>query len=282
MYRESATNRIKTLFNREGIPVTLAIMLINVLVFFLIYGMPSLNIGEWLAFTTPGWLHRPWTLITWPLITGGDPLNLVFALGWFWTFGSSLERSWGTIVYARFLLAVAALMAVSVWIASFFLGAGVLYGLWIVAGPAIFAWGAINRREQMSLFFIPLPTPALLLLAAAIVWYHAGAALIGLFPLTGCAAAWWYATEGRYPGNGGGFLGRMRGNSFGKDRGDRTQNDRFRNFDREVSDKRNSADILGRLRDEKERRRRDRQLEDMFRRSGFDEPEDDAPRGKQQ
>lgn len=260
----------------------------NVIGFFLLAAFRSLGVGQWLAFQTPLWPRLFWTLITWPLVpTTGlvDVLGLVFAAGWTYFYLGSLERSWGTRPLVTFLVATSALTAFTVWLGSRLVGPGVLAGLWIAVGPATVVWAVLNYRETVNLFFLPLPAPLIGVIGAAIVWFNAGAAygnpLIGLFALSGCAAAWWYAKYGRYGSDGytqksGGSGGGRLGNLLGGNRGTTTRTTtsasgttlRFRDFDREPARK-SPFNLRRFLQDRKQRR----ELEALWKRSGFDDKE---------
>lgn len=257
---------VRRQFMQGGIPITLGVMIANVVTFFLIAGLPRFGLGNYFNFSTPNWPHFFWTPLTWPLSGANQgPLGLLFAAGWFYTFAGSLERAWGSRDFALFLLGVAVVMALSIWAASFVLGAGLLMGLWVISGPVSVAWAAINRREVISFFFLPLPAPALGLLGLAMVWYYGGAMygnpLIGLVALSGCAAAYWFAMGGRRT-----LLGFLKPNPA-----------QYGGFRPNSSDKRGQGartqpfSLSRYLRDRRDRRR----LENILRRSGFDGKDDD-------
>jgi hypothetical protein len=89
-----------------------------------------------------------------------------------------------------------------------------------------------------------------------------GNPLMGLFALSGCAAAYWYAKHGRYA---------YRGYSRSDSRGGRTVTSpagttlRFRDFDREPSAPRRGFSLKRWL----ESRRQRRELDKLWKRSGF-------------
>lgn len=264
----SGANEISRFLFRSGAPFTLTLILLNIVTFFLFYAFPGGVVANALAFQTQKWPVLFWTLLTWPVTAvREDPLGLVFSAGWAYTFAGSLERAWGTRVFGTFLLAVSALTALTVWLGSFLVGPGVLGGLWVAAGPATVAWCVVNSRDSINLFFVPLPAPVIGALGAAIVWFYAGAAngnpLLGLFALSGCAAAYWYARNGRYLN---------RGYSTVRRGGAAPQNPlRFQNFDREtVTPPRPGFNLLRWWRVRQESKR----LEQFMKRSGFTAPDD--------
>lgn len=274
--RSGPAENLRRFFLRGGIPVTLFLLIANVATFFLLLGLPRLGIGKYLVFSTAYWPQYFWTFLTWPLVAEASPLSLLFSLGWFYTVGGSLERSWGSRVFGNCVVATAVVTALSVWIGSFVAGVGFLSSLWVLSGAATVAWALINRSEVFNFWGLPLPAPALIALGCAISWFYGGAAygapLVGLFALSGCAAAWWYATNGRYgsgPSFGSSRGGQRRPGSGGSDR----PNLRFANFEQETRDGGNSRRGFNLARWWRERKEKKR-LEEMFRRSGYTDPEE--------
>lgn len=249
---------------KSYVPVTLTLVIVNVVAWFCAAALGSANPFRWLAFDTLSWpLPHIWSVVTWPLNGAGHPLSLLFGCLWFYQFGGSLERSWGSRSYAGFLAAVCALTAVSVWVGAHLIGGvSVLSGLWLAAAAPTVAWTVLNRRETVNLYFFPIPAPALAALACAVLWYEVGPPFLGLFALAGCAAAYWYAAKGRYAfGVTRRFENERRPGSahppIGRD-GTPTQNGAQKGFN-----------LLRWWKDRQERKR----LEDIFRRSGFTDDE---------
>ena len=183
----------------------------------------------------------------------------------------------GTRTFAVFFAATTLLTAVGVWVGAHLLHTvSGMAGVWLAVAPVTIAWCLLNRRETVMLsFFIPVPAIWIAWITVAMVWYLMGPPLLGIFALSGCAGAWWYVTKGRSGGGRGSLFGGLKNNGTTAN-----TNTRFRNFDHEVRGDRadtgrSKMDLLGRMRDEQERRRRDKQLEDMFRRSGYDTDEQD-------
>jgi membrane associated rhomboid family serine protease len=263
---------IKRALFKGGIPVTLSLLAANILTFLLVAGLPRVGLWQYLVFDTRSWPQYFWTFLTWPLVGAGHPLNLVFAMGWFYTFGGSLERSWGSRVFGNCVLVTAALTSLTVWIGSFVAGTGMLVGLWVLSGAAAVAWALINRREVINFWMLPIPAPAFVFLGCIIAWYDAGAALIGVFALSGCAAAWWYVTQGRYGNYPGSGYSSGRGGQRRPGSGHDGPNLRFQNFEHETRDsgKRQSFNLARWWRERQEKKR----LEAMFRRSGYTDPEE--------
>ncbi|MDX1931254.1 MAG: hypothetical protein SFU56_01480 [Capsulimonadales bacterium] len=268
-------DEIRRFFLQGGIPLTYTVIGLSVVFFFLRLALPQMGIDRLLAFVTQAWPAQFWTVLTWPLVTEGSPLSLLFAIGWFYLFGGSMERSWGSRAYAAFLAVTVTLTACTTWLGSFIAGPGMLAGLWIVSGPLAVVWAHINRRESVGLFFLPVPAFVMAILGAAMVWYDAGAAygnpLLGLFALSGCAAAWWYVNHGRSSFRG--YATRRNDLGFGTAPRKSRSTDvtpetasRFYRFDREsVDTPRGGFHPLRWWRDRQERKR----LEEIFRRSGY-------------
>lgn len=271
-------------------PATWALIGANAFTFLLLAAAPGLGIAPWLAFLTPAWPARFWTLLTWPLVGAGNPIGVLFSAGWFYTFAGSLERSWGTRPFVTFLVATSALAAFTFWLGGRLLGfAGGLAGLWIAVGPFMVAWSILNRRETVNLVILPIPAPIIGVIGVVMTWYFAGAQLAGLFALSGCAAAYWYAQHGRivydaYASggkNGGGFLGNLFAN---RGRTTRTTTStsgttlRFKDFDREPVGPRRGFSLSRWLQERKQRR----ELDALWKRSNLpDDPDDkNAPRAR--
>ena len=269
----SSQRQIRHFYGAMGIPATMTLIAANVVTFFLVAGLPQLGVARWLAFYTHQWPAFFWTPVTWPLVAAReDPLGLLFGAGWAYLFAGSLERSWGTRVFATFLVSVSALSALTTWLGGQVVGHGMLAGIWVAIGPAAVAWSIINASETINLFFLPVPAPVLGVLGAAMVWYHGGNGnpVLGLFALSGCAAAFWYARHGRHAHRG--YAVRRAAEQFGKSAqrpGSGSPPLRFRDFDRDPPVSR-GFDPLRTFRAWRQRR----QLEKLWKRSGFSDPDE--------
>lgn len=198
--------RSQNLFDTSRIPFTLTLIAVNVITYFLSTASAMVSGLQWLMFTNVEWLTRPWTLITWPFLStiAIHPVWLFFSVFWaFWVCGS-LERSWGTRNFLLFFLGATAITSLGVWCGGLALGkpAG-LVGLSLgVAAPTL-AWCVVNRRETIYLMgVLPCPAPLLAGLTVLSVWWEIGPPVMGLFGLTGCAAAFAYANFGVSPYRG--------------------------------------------------------------------------------
>lgn len=152
-----------------------------------------------LTFHTYGFLARPWTLLTYPLVASGHVLWLLIGGYMLWMFGGSLERSWGRRDYAVFLALVSAGAALMLWAGGAIFGRGtMLAGLWLPLASTITAWSVINPRERLLLYFvIPMEARWLGIVASVLVFFSFPVPF-GLFALAGPGLAWWFVREGRY------------------------------------------------------------------------------------
>jgi membrane associated rhomboid family serine protease len=259
MYNRGALQGGWQKFSGGSTPFTWTVIGASIVTFFLIAGVPNLPLLSWGVFRAEQWWLRPWTLLTWPLLAAESPLSLLFSIGWMYLFGGSMERAWGTSLYARFFALTAVLSALTYGLGALLVGAtpmAMLLGLWPAMGATMVAWALLNKHETISFFLMPLPAWAIGLLGIALAWYHAGGALLGLFALSGCGAAYWYVLKGR---------------NLRTSKKKPTDNVRFVNFGQELREETNSKNPFTRAAEEKKKRERDKKLEEMFRRSGYDD-----------
>jgi len=179
-------------------PVTWAIIGANALTFLTGF-LGSGGVWNSLVFTSLGFPAAPWTALTYPLVAGGQILWLLLGGYVFWLFGGSLERAWGRRDDLVFLALVTTIPAVALWVGGVVTGRMVaLNGLWLPLAASTVAWATINPGERMLLYFvIPIEARWLGILVAVLVVFSYPFPL-GMFALTGCAAAWWYVRQGRY------------------------------------------------------------------------------------
>jgi membrane associated rhomboid family serine protease len=69
-------------------------------------GRAALPLSTWFSFSAPEHWLQPWRLLTYPLVTWGSIIGLIFDGFLLWMVGGSLERSWGTKTLAVFYLAL--------------------------------------------------------------------------------------------------------------------------------------------------------------------------------
>lgn len=266
MYGRSSSGGILGL-PRES-PLTMGIIITVAGLY--IASLAHLHIAEWLAFYAHRFPVFFWTPLTWALVPeGGNPLHMLFALGWFYLFAGSIERSWGTRDFGTVMLVVSVSMALFCWL-GFLLAStmGMLAGLSAITGPLMVAWAIINRREILTFFFLPIPAPIIGWAGVAMTWYYGGGGLGGLFLLPVCAAMYWYVTQGRYANTGYSVNKRFLRLD---DDDDGPVYSRGRSTPRSLdeSDPR-PFNVVRWWRDRQEKKR----LEEIFRRSGFTDEDD--------
>lgn len=153
---------------REFVPVTKGTVVLMVAVTFLslLLGVFGVNLSNWLRLNPSMVWVRPWTLLTFPLVN--DIVSTVFAAVWLWFIGSSLERTWGTKRYCRFLLLAVLITGLA------FAGVKMLtreslvaYGMWLPLTGVTWAWSEIYPDRDLMLWgMIPVK-------ARWLAWIHA-------------------------------------------------------------------------------------------------------------
>ena len=153
-------------------PITQALLLINVAVFFInqLFGQVF---TQWFALWPLGAGFLPWQVISYAFLHGGYE-HLFFNMFGLWMFGSELERIWGPKRFIQFytasvLAAAAAQLAVTALTGSIYptIGAsGGLFGL-------LLAFGMMFPHRTILLFFvIPIPARMLVVLYGAFELYQ--------------------------------------------------------------------------------------------------------------
>ena len=262
-------------FLRGGNPLTLAIIAVTVVTWFINLSVPAgLAPAHFLAFSSATWpLPFVWTPITWPLAAVGSPINVLFGALWFFTFAGSLERSWGTRTFGLFFAAVSIVSALTYGLGGLLLHSAVtLTGLWVAVAAPTVAWCVINRRESINIWgVLPVPAPLIAVLAVVLVWYQAGAAfgapLLGLFALSGCGAAYWYANGGR-----------SLVDSYRPNRPTVAPNPRFRDIGRDSPSRRGAEMPWSAWLRKRREAEQIKKLDDLWRRSGFEGDDDKKKR----
>ena len=254
---------MRSQFQASGTPVTYIIIAGNVLTFLASFvGMGSGFSPMFLAASSLTFPMLPITAVTWPLVSTTDPIGLFFGVMWaLWVCGS-LERSWGSQVFAWFVVALSAITTLACWGLGALLHAPFgLAGLWMgLAAPTV-AWCYINRREKVSIYFIfKIPAPWLGAITVASFVYQiavtGGSPIMGIAGLISPALAYWYASGARFT------LGKARSKS------------RFDSFENEVRDA-EPGNPITRLLDGIRRKQRDAKIKKMFKNSGLGDDDKD-------
>ena len=254
---------MRSQFQASGTPVTYIIIAGNVLTFLASFvGMGSGISPMFLAASSLTFPMLPITAVTWPLVSTTDPIGLFFGVMWaLWVCGS-LERSWGSQVFAWFVVALSAITTLACWGLGALLHAPFgLAGLWMgLAAPTV-AWCYINRREKVSIYFIfKIPAPWLGAITVASFVYQiavtGGSPIMGIAGLVSPGLAYWYASGARFT------LGKARSKS------------RFDGFENEVRDA-EPGNPIARLLESIRRKQRDAKIKKMFKNSGLGDDDKD-------
>jgi len=181
---------------RNAAPLTLILILSNVVTLVLGYAAPGL-FGPLLSHLTFNGIEpwrEPWAFLTYPLVYNGDLWNTLFSALILWWAGSSLERAWGTRWFAAFFCGVSAAFALSLWLGGISIGfqsAPVIPGIFLPAFGVFTGWAFVNRNVLVNVWGV-LPVRALYLaiVDAALLWYLVRNPVLGLFAQGGNLAAW--------------------------------------------------------------------------------------------
>ncbi|MBI1730472.1 DUF1751 domain-containing protein [Candidatus Acetothermia bacterium] len=195
-------------------PVTRTLICIE-LFFFLVnflFFLGSSSIAGFFKFDTTDAISRPWTFLTYPLVTT-DPIGLIFSGYWLWIVGSTLERSWTSRVYLRFLIIATLVTSISLWIGSLLLGAiGAsfiqntdvgLEGLWILLAALTVAWALLNPEQVVLLgFLLPIQGRYIMWITIALSYFLFAfsfrAPWLGFFALAGIGYAYQFTRNRIY------------------------------------------------------------------------------------
>ena len=181
-------------------PLTKWIIVINVATL-LAFAFKAPVLG-WLAFEAPFSLSRPWTLLTYPLVSI-NPISLLFYGLMLWWVGGSLERSWGTRFYAIFFGLMSVITALGLSAGAFLSNRAVVLDNWLPLAALIVAWCMLNPNEEIRIWgIIPILAKWLALGEVLFIFFiysdFGGRMnlLTGMCALTGCAAAFaWVRTR---------------------------------------------------------------------------------------
>ncbi|BDI32559.1 hypothetical protein CCAX7_46100 [Capsulimonas corticalis] len=262
-------DQFRDLIRRGGIPVTNALLIANVVTFFALFlgGLPAAGfIQNFLAFDTDLFLHRPWTLFTYPLVATGF-LNLLIGGFFLWLSGGSLERSWGSPRFARMFFALSAVFALFMSLGAHVLHMGnyPLDGFNLPLTGLIVAFCALNPEQTLMLYFVPVRARYLIYIVALFTWITYGK-FLGLFACGGILVTYLYMTYfNTYGGRGYTVRGRDP-----KILHLNPKQNTARKVSLDGSAPRSPLDIAGRWRDYQEKKR----LEQLLKNSGFTDKND--------
>ncbi len=192
-------------------PVTKLLIVINAATFVGHYLVQTQFIVAYGGFYARRMLEMPWTALTYPLVgcygyASGAVFSLAFACYWLWVAGGSLERAWGSRMFAIFFAWAAVLTALGVYLGFLLTGkSAVMWGLWPPLAALTVAFAALNAEQIILLMFVlpmKLKYVGWLSVAALLVAMATFHPLVGVCSLLGCAFSWWYVRTGRQYGGG--------------------------------------------------------------------------------
>jgi membrane associated rhomboid family serine protease len=184
-------------FLRQGrCPATIGLIIANAVTFLTWFFTRSSLVGEF-TFSTEAVAARPWSLLTYPLISCCRPFWVLLACYMLWLFGGSLERAWGTPRFLKFFAAVTVITSGSVWIGSRLLHTpGALVGLGLPLSALVVAWCLMNwEATVLFCFVLPIPARYLIWIDVGLTFFDYGVDYdpwLAFFALAGCGFAYLY------------------------------------------------------------------------------------------
>lgn len=276
---------LRDFVSRGGFPVTVTLLIISVALFlvsFFTSGAANGFLSAYVAFSPQNIFHAPWTIFTYPVVSGGF-LNLLIGGFFFWVAGGSLERSWGSARYAVFFFALTAISALSLLLGVYFAshvslpnflmgnGNSRMFGFSLPLGGMIVAFCMLNPEMTLMFYFFPVRAIHVAWIITLLTYFTAGMGpLLSLFACGGILAAFLYVKFGRSWGDIGSYSAPRR-NFRGPDLRMDTRPARpaFRTTLDGSPQQRSPFDLAGRWKDRQERRR----LEKLWKNSGLPDSE---------
>lgn len=179
----------RRLFRDSYQPFTNALLAASVVLF--LCDFARLPFSRWLDAPVPAAWLQPWRVLTYPLLSGGSIISLIFSGLLLWMVGGSLERGWGTKTIAIFYALVSMLTAVAFTVVTLFTGPTFAPGQ-LVLWALLVAFCTLNPDETINLYgIIPIKTRYIAAGVCVIIFFSMGFGnpLIGLLALVGCGFA---------------------------------------------------------------------------------------------
>lgn len=276
-------DNLRGFVQRGGTPVTTTILIVNGVTFLLAFMLRPLLVffADWVAFNPFTLLHTPWTLLTYPLVyldvTSNGLWNFLFGGFFFYSWGGSLERSWGTQRYAALFFALSVVSAAFVLLGCYVLpDFALLHSFFLPLAGVTVAFCTMRPEEPVSFIFFPLRAKYLAVIAVIATWVYLGQGghpLLGLFGCGGLLSAFLYVRFGRAWADIGSYAGGARPAPRGPDLRIYPSAGRFSTRSSgpiDGSPRRSPMDFSGRWKDYQERKR----LERLWKNSGFSDREE--------
>jgi membrane associated rhomboid family serine protease len=190
------------------VPVVRNVLIATAAVFLLYFFAYPLRgpIVEWLGFRAGDgsldWLLKPWTWLTYPLLTL-SPISLIFGGYFFYMIGGVLERSWGSRNFAVLAAAFTVICSLAMVPAAYLFHVPVsLIGSMLPVASLFIAWAAMDPDQELRIYgVLPVRIKWLAIADVLIIYftfgfsYGAVGPIVGLFALAGPAAAWYYVRK---------------------------------------------------------------------------------------
>lgn len=275
-------DNLRNFVQRGGTPVTTSILVVNAITFLLAFMFPPLFVtfAHWVAFSALDFLRAPWSFVTYPLVyldvTSQGLWNFLIGGFFFWSWGGSLERSWGSERYTKLFLALTVVSAAFVLLGCFVLhDFALLNSFFLPLAGVTVAFCTMRPEETVSFLFFPLKAKYLAWVAVIATWVYLGQGghpLLGMFGCGGALCAFLYARFGRSWADIGVSSPRSRPSGRGPDLRIYPSAGRFNTGagrPMDGSPRRGPFDFAARWKDYQERKR----LEKLWKNSGFTDPE---------
>ncbi len=182
-------------WSATGYPLTIWLMVITFVVMVVSVFAPGLV--SWIDFNEIKDLAQPWRLLTYIFFPPMGLFDLLFRVGFlYWIFGS-LERSWGTRIFALFVAAVAVIPVFCLVLGQLIVHTPIFCDPALPIAAGAVAWGLLNANERVCIWFIPMPGIAVSGLGVLLLFFDYGRISPVLIPLalSGCAFAYIWVTR---------------------------------------------------------------------------------------
>lgn len=197
----------RRLFRDTSQPITNALIVASVVLF--LCDFLRIPISQWLDCPLPAAFLQPWRLLTYPIVTHGNIIGLIFNGLLLWQIGGSLERGWGGRSFLLFFGAITLLTAVAFGVATLFTGIN-SPSSYLVLAALFVGWATLNPDETINLYgIVPIKSRYLAVGACVIIFFTHGFnnPILGLLALSGCGLAvlwvqngWQYGMGNLLPG----------------------------------------------------------------------------------